>query len=379
MPDNYAGIYLFMKTNQETGYATELNTTGTMVKEQWVHLKKSILVQPHIDKLNIRIDNRYAGKVWFDDVRVLKGNSAKTEIVEENNYYPFGGKHQGYNNVVNSTNPALKYKFGGKEYQDELGLNWYDITARNYDPYLGRWMNIDPLAEQMRRHSPYNYAFDNPIYFIDPDGMMPYGSIDPPISGEGIARAVESKINEIGNSIKKGWNSFTSLFRSSTSRDRRVNTSGEGIRIWGNNKTNEGSTQDNGESKGSLETDDIPGAPGGHKGAKGNVVKAFKGGMKDTGKVEGFFETGNEIADNASDDNKGGSVDNQNGKEPDTTVTAAFADKIERTDGTAIFSSTKDSTVTIKKSDVSSFNASAQQSRDAQKEKVQEMLDERFK
>ncbi len=95
-----------------------------------------------------------------------------TEILEENNYYPFGLKHNGYNTNVYSNNTGLKYKYNGKELQDELGLNMYDYGARNYDPALGRWMNIDPLAEMSRRFSPYTYALNNSVYFIDPDGML---------------------------------------------------------------------------------------------------------------------------------------------------------------------------------------------------------------
>ncbi len=111
------------------------------------------------------------------------------KIIEENHYYPFGLKHTNYNSDVllyskNSSGgtklrfmpplvvePSYKYKYNGKELQDELGLNMYDYGARNYDPALGRWMNIDPLAESSRRFSPYTYALDNPVIFIDPDGM----------------------------------------------------------------------------------------------------------------------------------------------------------------------------------------------------------------
>jgi RHS repeat-associated protein len=114
------------------------------------------------------------------------------KIIEENHYYPFGLKHSGYNSdkmmyvrealvlKIKPVTPFLKtsydYKYNGKEWQDELGLNVYDYGFRNYDPALGRWMNIDPLAEESRRWTPYNYAYNNPIYFIDPDGQSSVSS-----------------------------------------------------------------------------------------------------------------------------------------------------------------------------------------------------------
>ncbi|WP_428232814.1 AHH domain-containing protein [Flavobacterium sp.] len=72
-----------------------------------------------------------------------------------------------------------KYKYNGKELQDEsIGgnqLNWYDMEARNYMPDIGRWGNMDKLAESFFVLSPYNFSNNNPVYFSDSSGLSPDG------------------------------------------------------------------------------------------------------------------------------------------------------------------------------------------------------------
>jgi RHS repeat-associated protein len=105
--------------------------------------------------------------VFFDDFKVTH---VKTPIVEAQDYMPFGLT---FNSYQRENSLDQKYLYNGKELQDELSLDWFDYGARMYDPAIARWMAVDPLADQMRRWSPYNYAFNNPLRFIDPDGMGP--------------------------------------------------------------------------------------------------------------------------------------------------------------------------------------------------------------
>jgi len=46
----------------------------------------------------------------------------------------------------------------------------YDFGARLYDPRIGRWWSIDRYANRYVPITPYAFALNNPIYFVDKDG-----------------------------------------------------------------------------------------------------------------------------------------------------------------------------------------------------------------
>ncbi|QKX03575.1 hypothetical protein HN014_01145 [Aquimarina sp. TRL1] len=123
----------------------------------------SILVKIGLSEANTEVST-----VELDDIRLSDRSENGIVIKEEKHYYPFGLEHRGYNPLI--TGRKHSYGYNGKEEENELDFKTLDYGARFYDPATGRWFTPDALAEKYYSTSPYTYALDNPIIYIDPDG-----------------------------------------------------------------------------------------------------------------------------------------------------------------------------------------------------------------
>ncbi|MEN1785784.1 MAG: RHS repeat-associated core domain-containing protein, partial [Bacteroidota bacterium] len=102
-------------------------------------------------------------------------NPGQPTIIEENNYYPFGLKMKGFNiggDAALGNDVAKKWQYNGQESEEGLGLNVIEMTFRQYDPTLGRFHAIDPMAEMATDITPYRFGFNNPIVWADPSGLF---------------------------------------------------------------------------------------------------------------------------------------------------------------------------------------------------------------
>lgn len=119
----------------------------------------------------------YYVKDYLGSIRVIfkdRDNNdfiTKNDIIQENHQYPFGL------NMNKAKAPQIgtinNYQLNGKEWENELDVNWYNYGARYYDPAIARWNAVDPLAEEFSHVSTYNYVLNNPTQYIDPDGKAP--------------------------------------------------------------------------------------------------------------------------------------------------------------------------------------------------------------
>ncbi|NIV96316.1 hypothetical protein GWN42_26910 [candidate division KSB1 bacterium] len=127
------------------------------------------------------------------NTRVVLDESGNTKAIYD--YYPFGLELR---SIVSSTD--ARYKFTGKELDDEGDLNWHYFGARFHDPQIGRFLTVDRFADKYPSMTPYRYVLNNPLRFTDLTGDtvdVDPRLLEPVVYTEGENKGQQKKVEDM--------------------------------------------------------------------------------------------------------------------------------------------------------------------------------------
>lgn len=163
-PAAYLNYILFDKNYKVLDAGWQLAPATTFTKQKVSFPTKNIKEEGYIYTW-LSYDDDSDNWVYFDDFKVTH---TKTNVIQYNDYYPFGLQASTSWTRSNNKNNYL--------YNEASELNttsgWYETMYRGYDATLGRFMQVDPLAHIDHSFSPFAYAGNNPILFNDPTGLL---------------------------------------------------------------------------------------------------------------------------------------------------------------------------------------------------------------
>ncbi len=198
MVTEYAGNYVYKNSsleffNQAEGYVEKENNTYKYVYQYKDHLG------------NVRLS--------YSDLNNNGTIEPSSEILDEKNYYPFGLEHSGYNNLLNGTKNNLK-TYQKQEFTEDLGLNTHEWKYRISDPAIGRFWQIDPLAEDYPYNSTYAFQENKLGMGIELEGkelqqFIPWLTADAVAHPNGIGAHTLGFAKGLGNSIEGAYNAVT--------------------------------------------------------------------------------------------------------------------------------------------------------------------------
>ena len=167
----------------------------------------------------------YVNYIYFGNRLVSKEGTALTEPASgsEMNYKPFGESIEPPQDDVGYT---------GHKFDADLGLSY--MQARYYDPVIGRFYSNDPVdsfshlsQENIQGFNRYNYAYNNPYKYTDPDGKVPAPiivkvTVSACSANPGCRKAAAEAAKYIAEKAVEIWTDEDSSSKKKRKRNRKV-------------------------------------------------------------------------------------------------------------------------------------------------------------